>query len=195
MEDGGRPGHHKGGKLFWIAKHMAGGAIGELATGRGGGVPAVIAGFHPRKRKVWRRWPSYLVLLVLGTRSEIPGTPEPPVLRSLGILDHESNRGLFDDGGNGGLWQVAHIRKIRRSLIVIPSQHEFQDHRAISDGTQRRQVASPAERGVTLLHPQKNTRGGVDEPRTTEPIIRYAPLIGLATVAIWSVELGNPGAS
>jgi hypothetical protein len=27
-----------------------------------------------------------------------------------------------------------------------------------------------------------------------EPIIRYAPLIGLATVAIWSGELGNPGA-
>src|SRR5215510_8100627 len=112
MDDGGRSGYHKSGKLFWIAKHMAGSAIGELATDRGVAVHAVIAGFHPRKRKVWRRWPIYLVLLVLGARSEIPDTPEPPILRSFGILDHESNKNVFDDGGNGDLWQVAHIRKI-----------------------------------------------------------------------------------
>jgi hypothetical protein len=158
-------------------------------------VHAVIARFHPRKRKVWRRWPIYLVLLVLGTRSEIPGTPEPPVLRSLGILDHESDRSLLDDGGDGGRWQVAHIRKIRRGLIVISGQHEFQDHRAISNGAQHRQIASRAERAVTVLHPAKHIRGVVDEHRTMEPIIRYAPLIGLATIAIRGSELGNPGAS
>src|SRR3954471_12546245 len=98
MEDGGRPGDHKGGKFFWIAEHMAGGAVGELATGRGVAVDAVIAGFHPRKRQVWRRWPINLFLLVLCTRSEIPGAPEPPVLGSLGIFEHESDGGLFDDG-------------------------------------------------------------------------------------------------
>ncbi len=28
-----------------------------------------------------------------------------------------------------------------------------------------------------------------------EPVIRYAPLIGPATIAIWGDKLGNPGAS
>jgi hypothetical protein len=30
--------------VFWVAEHMAGGTIGELATGRGVAVHAVIAG-------------------------------------------------------------------------------------------------------------------------------------------------------
>src|SRR6266446_5613008 len=171
MEDGGRPGDHKGGEFFWISEHMAGGAVSELATGRGVAVHAVIASFHPRKRKVWRRWPIYLVLLILCTRSEIPGTPEPPVLRSLGILDHESDGSLLDDGGDGGLWQVAHIREIRRGLIVVSGQHELQDHGAIHDGAQPRQVASLAESGVTFLHPAKHIGGVVDEHCTMEPIV------------------------
>jgi hypothetical protein len=87
------------------------------------------------------------------------------------------------------------IEASKSGLIVIPGQHEFQDHRAISDGTQRRQIASFAERSVTLLHPAKRIRGVVDEHRTMEPIIRYALLIGLATIAIRGDELGNPGAS
>src|ERR1043166_3353995 len=193
MEHGRCPGNHKGRECFWIAEHMARSAVGEFATGRGVAVHAVIAGFHPRKRKVWRWWPIYLGLLVLGTRAEIPGTPEPPVLRALSILDHESDRSLLNNGGNGGLGQVTHIRKIRRGLIVISGQHEFQDHRAISDGAQRRQVASLAEGAVTVLHPAKHIRGVVDEHRTMEPVVRDTPLIGLATVAIWGDELGNPG--
>src|SRR5262252_3919201 len=184
MEHERRPGDHKGWECFWIPEHMARGAVGELATGRGVAIHAVIAGFHPRKWKVWRRWPIYLVLLVLVTCSEIPGTPEPPVLRSLGILDHESYGSFFDDGGDGGLWQVTHIRKIRRGLVVISGQHEFQDHRAISDGAERRQVASLAERAVTVLHPAKHIRGVVDEYRPMEPVVRNTPLIGLATIAI-----------